>query len=185
MVQLVQPNLSTTGRVGFCLAFAEDVFATPHLYPTAAVALSQAKFKHYDQNFPDVAVPVWFDQVLNDHVVTYVPGRGFLSSPWKLGTTSAWLSSIAEIERIYHCRFVCWSEDIAGVRVAKEGENMDDLYKALDATNKRVDALEASVNSLYNIVDQMQKNLDALKKQVDGMTGSVDLTKLRIVEAAE
>jgi len=62
-----------------------------------------------------------------------------------------------------------------------KGDNMDDVYKALDATNKRVDALETSVNNLYNIVDQMQKNLDALQKQVDGMTSSVDLTKLRIV----
>lgn len=46
----------------------------------------------------------------------------------------------------------------------KQGESMtldeaQKLYEALDATNKRLDKVEASLDSLYKIVDTLQKNV--------------------------
>jgi nucleoid-associated protein YgaU len=45
------------------------------------------------------------------HVVAWIPGAGFLSSPGQ-GYGQQWFGSIEEIERYFRCTFVGWSEDI-------------------------------------------------------------------------
>jgi uncharacterized coiled-coil protein SlyX len=126
MVQLVQPNLTVTGQVGWCLAYARQVFGVPALYPTAWQAWLNTKYKHTDRNFPNVAVPVWFSYQTAGHVVVYVPNKGFYSSPYKTGQAYYVGSSIADIELKYSCRFVGWSEDINNVRVAQEANMIPD-----------------------------------------------------------
>ena len=127
MQQLVQPNLGTVGRSGWCLAYAENVFNAPHIEPTAWNAWERTQFKHTD-DLPDVCVPVWFDYwqdgIRYGHVAVWVPGQGVYSSPYNNYTTHAVLGSIAEVERIYDCKYVGWSEDISTLRVAIGEDNM-------------------------------------------------------------
>lgn len=127
MQQIIQPNLNTVGTIGNCLSYARRVYGLPAKYPTAWKGWQATKYKHKDQNFPDVSVPCWFSYISGGvnygHVVVYVPKKGFYSSPWQKGTTRAVLSSISEIERIYHAKFVGWSEDINDARVAKPAES--------------------------------------------------------------
>jgi nucleoid-associated protein YgaU len=51
------------------------------------------------------------------HVVAYIPGAGFLSSPGS-GYGQRWFGSVEEIERFFRCTFVGWSEDINTLQVA-------------------------------------------------------------------
>lgn len=153
MIQLVSPDTTVKGRVTWCLEYARKVFHAPAVENTAWEGWLAAKYKHYDRNLPDVSVPLWFEYwgLLNGiyknygHVVDYVPGKGFYSAPYSTSTTvpyqegtntRAVLPSVEEVERIYHCRFVGWSEDISNVRVAKEGAPMETRpYNSGDAVN--------------------------------------------------
>lgn len=128
MQQLVQPDLTATGSIGWCLQYAARVFHCTGTSPYAWTAWEATQFKHTDQIPIDVAVPCWFSFMVGPvdegHVVVSVPGKGFYSSPWKQGTDHAVLPSIAEIERIYGAKYVGWSEDILGLRVAQGGNQV-------------------------------------------------------------
>jgi hypothetical protein len=132
MIQLVQPDLNATGRIGFCLEYASrNVFHNPQGGTNAWAAWNATQFKHLDQNFPDVSILCWFSfyqaGVNLGHVVVYVPGQGFYSSPWQTGTSHAILGSISEVERIYGAKYVGWSEDILNLKVAEEGDDMSTI----------------------------------------------------------
>jgi hypothetical protein len=124
--QLVNPNTSITMPAGWCLGLVQRVYRAPGLHNTAWQAWEATQLKHTDQNFPPVSVPVWFDHWGTyggvygryGHVVAWVPGQGFLSSPGS-GVGQKWLSSIREIERFYNSTYVGWSEDINTVRTAR------------------------------------------------------------------
>lgn len=129
--QLVSPNLSTAGNVGYCLAFVEAAYTTPHgLYLYATQAWEATQYKHTDQNFPDgMYVPIWFSYMINGidegHVAIHMPDGRVLSSPWQSGTTQAILPNISELERIYSnngqhpLTYLGWSEDISGKHVVE------------------------------------------------------------------
>lgn len=130
--QLVQPNLNSKDNAGFCLRFTQTVWAAPVRYATAWEAWEATQLKHSTaENLPlDVGVVVWLDHYGTyggkygryGHVVSWIPGRGYLSSPTS-GYGQKWLSSIEEVERAYNATYVGWSEDINGLRVAKINEN--------------------------------------------------------------
>jgi hypothetical protein len=131
--QLVNPRLDTKDEVGYCLRFVQAVYGAKARYKSAWDAWEATKLKHGGE-MPDVSVPVWFSHYGTygehghqsygnwGHVVAYVPGRGFLSSPGS-GYGQKWLSSIKEIERFYNAKYVGWSEDINGLRVAEYTNN--------------------------------------------------------------
>lgn len=125
MTQLIQPDTSVGGRVGFCLEYAQNVYHTPHIYPKAWANWAASPTKHTDAIPGNVSVPCWFsfyqDGQNYGHVVAWVPGKGFYSSPWNYQTNHAVLGSIAEVERIYGAKYVGWSEDIGGVKVVTGG----------------------------------------------------------------
>ncbi len=134
---LVTPNTAVTAKAGMCLWTAEEVFHTPHAYPSATAAYQATQFKHTDA-LPDVPVPVWFDSygaygtpaVWDNwgHVVSWIPGRGFLSSPVTfVGPGQEWFPSIDAlvnaINRILpnsKTKYLGWSEDLAGIKLVKE-----------------------------------------------------------------
>lgn len=138
MQQLVQPNLNISGSIGLCLDYARRVFRAPAGNATAWIAWNATQYKHLDQDFPDVAILQWYSFISGGanlgHVTVNVPGVGIYSSPYERGTTHAVLSSVSEVERIYGVKYVGWSEDINGVRVAEE--NMEVMTK--DAAYKVV-----------------------------------------------
>ena len=130
MKQLVQPRADTTDGAGWCHRMARGVFGAPlvaGLY-SATKAADATKHRHATRAMPNVAVPVWFDHdgdydgtgVKNwGHVVVWIPGRGFLTSPWYLKHGQEWYSTIEDIERTFRAKFRFWSEDINGLRVAE------------------------------------------------------------------
>jgi len=135
MNQLVQPNLSVQGKAGWCLWFAEEVFATPHLYDTAHDAWLAAKYKHPGEQPPEAAVPVFWtyydyrDGVWYGHIATWVPGRGVFSSPLNVKFGSEWYPSIEamtnRLNQIPQAQssYLGWSEDLANVKIV-EGVDM-------------------------------------------------------------
>jgi hypothetical protein len=120
MVQLIQPNLTVTGQVGYCLKYARQVFGVSAVYSTAWQGWLNAKYKHTDRNLPNASILCWFSYQTAGHVVVYVPGKGYYSSPYKTGQSYYVGTSIADIEAKYACKYVGWSEDINNVRVAQE-----------------------------------------------------------------
>ena len=150
--QLVQPKLSTQSKAGWCLWFQEEDFGTPHAYdyaededPATTDAWSLVDFKHPGEQPPDdVCVPVYFtyfstkDGREEGHIADSVPGRGIFSSPLNVSYGSEWYPSIqAMVDRINkirgaNCRYLGWSEDLAGVRLVNQE---DDVVKIEDATN--------------------------------------------------
>lgn len=118
--QLKQPDLSVKGISGFCLNYARRVFGVGAKYPNAWKAWENTKYKHKDRKLPNVSVPVWFSYkrggVNLGHVAVNVPGRGLYTSP--IGGKSFY-RSLADFEHaVSNCKYVGWSEDINGVRVA-------------------------------------------------------------------
>lgn len=130
MKQLVQPDTSVVGTVGYCLQYADRVFGMSHGEKSAWIAWEATQFKHTDP-IPDNAVPMWYSYWATiggvyanwGHVTVNVPGEGIYSSPIKAGTTHNVLHSIDEVERVYGVKYVGWSEDISNLRVV-EGEEM-------------------------------------------------------------
>lgn len=124
--QDVQPNLSTVGTVGYCLAYARQMFTAPGGVNYAAQAWANAQFKHEDRDLPNVAVPIWFSYRGDEgHVAVYVPGQGFYSSPYLSNTSHAVLGSIDDFNQHYSSGgkyplvYLGWTEDINGKRVAE------------------------------------------------------------------
>jgi hypothetical protein len=129
--QLKNPNLSTTGKRGFCLVYARNVFAISPQKPTAWDAWTATQFKHTNRIFPNVAVPVWFRDASGDaapgHVAVRMGNGKIYSSPHTMINGYNVLDSIESVEKHYGVRFVGWSEDLNNVRVAINKE--DDVSK--------------------------------------------------------
>lgn len=129
--QLIQPNLGVKGTLGNCLMYSREVFGIAKKYDSAWEGWSNSALKHGDQSFPSVAVPVWFEHWGTygsppkygnwGHVAVRMPNGQIYSSPYNSRTSHAVLSSIQEVEKLYKCKYVGWSEDVNGVRVAKPG----------------------------------------------------------------
>lgn len=130
--QLVTPSLSVKVFPGWCLGHVRQSFNVPAWESRAYYAAEQTKKRHYGRQMPNVIVPVWFwhwgtyGGVTGEfgHVLLWVPGRGFLSSPahskWVNGVEvpwAQWFSSIDAVERAFNAKYRFWSEDIGGVNV--------------------------------------------------------------------
>ena len=128
--QLVYPNPSTQDGAGWCLRFTQTVWGAPVRYNSAWDAWNATTLKHdITEDIPnDVGVVVWFSHYGSygsppyyanwGHVVSWIPGRGYLSSP-RNGYGQDWSTSIGEVEAKFNCRYVGWTEDINGLRVAE------------------------------------------------------------------
>ena len=128
-IQLETPNLEVSDYAGNCLRFTQTVWHAPARFESAWDAWEATTLKHsITEPLPDVPVIVWFSHWGTygnppknqnwGHVVTYVPGRGFLSSPGQ-GYGHQWFGSIAQVETYFNASFVGWSEDINGLQVAQ------------------------------------------------------------------
>lgn len=95
------------------------------MHATATIAANSVETANPSREMPDIAVPVWFwhygtyGGVTGEygHVVIWVPGRGFLSSPVS-GFGQLWLSSIEAVERTFNAKYRFWSRDINTLYVA-------------------------------------------------------------------
>jgi hypothetical protein len=118
-------NTEVQDQAGWCLRFVQSVFDAPVAYDSARAAYDATGQKYGDRNIPSVAVPVWFSHVGTyggvtkdwGHVVAYIPGRGFLSSPGR-GYGQEWFDTIGEIEDYFRCTFLAYSLDLNGKQIA-------------------------------------------------------------------
>lgn len=128
LVQVVSPNLGQKTNAGWCLMFTQNSFGAPVMYPSATEAANATKLRNSSRTMPYVSVPVWFDHwgyygpfgntYANwGHVVVWVPGRGFLSSPVS-GFGQLWLSSLDAVEKTFNSKYRFWSLDINTLQVA-------------------------------------------------------------------
>lgn len=121
---LVDPDLNVQGQAGWCLTMTKSVFRAPAGFRTAFISWQAAKYKHETRELPNVAVPLYFSWIDPSdgenvgHVVAFIPGKGFLSSPGK-GFGQQWFQSIVAVENYFRCKFLGWTEDINGKRVAE------------------------------------------------------------------
>jgi len=121
---LVDPDLTIQGMAGWCLSMTKSVFRAPAGYATAYKSWLAAKHKHETRELPNVAVPLYFSWIDPSdgenvgHIVAWIPGKGFLSSPGK-GYGQQWFQSIVAVEKYFRCKFLGWTEDINGKRVAQ------------------------------------------------------------------
>lgn len=146
MTQLVQPNLTVTGKSGYCLEMQENVWGSLHWYKYAEQAWNSSSADNHPGEQPpnNVCVLVYWtyfdtkDNAEYGHVATWVPGRGVYSSTFNTALGAEWYPSIqAMTNRINQIpgakgRYLGWSGVIANVRVIK-GENM-----AVITTEQRV-----------------------------------------------
>lgn len=132
--QVVTPRLDVKVFPGWCLGHVRQSFNVPAWDTRAYYAAERTKIRHHERKMPNVIVPVWFwhwgtygkPAVTGEfgHVLLWVPGRGFLSSPahskWVNGQEvewAQWFSSIEAVERTFGATYRFWSEDMGGVRV--------------------------------------------------------------------
>lgn len=127
--QLVNPDTGIQDYAGFCLRFTQSVYSAPARYRSAWEAWNATELKHSPaESIPYVSVPVWFSHYGTygqpptyenwGHVVAYLPGAGYLSSPGE-GYGQELFRSIEEVEARFNAEYVGWSEDINGLRVAQ------------------------------------------------------------------
>lgn len=126
--QLKKADASVKDGYGWCLRMTRKVFGVGAHYATAWDAWVGAKHRSTSRTMPNVAVPVYFSYTGTfsgvrknwGHVVAYIPGRGFLSSPAS-GTGQLWAKTIAEMERLIPgSKYVGWALDLNGVMVAEK-----------------------------------------------------------------
>lgn len=129
---LVPPRLGTEDDPGMCLRFSQSFFGAPVRYRSAWEAWQNQTYRHpVTDPLPNVPVLLWYSHwgTYGDplsyenwgHVTPYVPGDAIYSSPdnpWA-GWSQSRFSTIAEVERAFNCKYVGWSEDINGLRVAE------------------------------------------------------------------
>lgn len=122
-MQLVNPNLSVRDNAGWCLRFTQSVYGTAARHPNAWQAWLATQHKHTG-SLPNLSVPVHFSHYATyngiydnwGHIVAYVPGRGFLSSP-RAGHGQEWFSTTGDVERAFNAKYVGWSEDLNGTQI--------------------------------------------------------------------
>jgi hypothetical protein len=123
---IVEPKLDTKDYAGMCLQFTQTVWGAPVKYRTAWDSWVANPDKQRNRDIPEVGCLIWFDHWGTyggfygqyGHVVSYIPGKGFLSSPAS-GFGQLWLDSIEAVERTFNSKFLGWTPSINGLTVAK------------------------------------------------------------------
>jgi len=141
MTQLVQPNTAVKDGAGWCLRFTQSVWGAPVKYASAWDAWNATQHKHTDRVMPNDSVIVWFSHYGSygtpavyanwGHVVSYIVGKGFLSSPTN-GFGQQWFATIEQVERAFNAKFVGCSEDINGLRVANTDTPVKSTFGEVD-----------------------------------------------------
>jgi hypothetical protein len=216
-----------TDWLGWCMGYVNSAYSNTQKDGTDKVNVNSAnsawqgwlssQLKHTDQSFPvGVWVPAWFSYygTVNGvygnwgHVVlVHKNADGSLtikSSPLSHKATADTYTSIAQIESKYKCKYVGWSEDVAGTKVINMGAistggdmvtdraQLDRLYIALLERNRGAGEGEDVYlgkdsgfvfNDIYNSAERVKRlaaraaDLASLQTAVKSLTQQVtDLT---------
>ena len=129
--QIVQPRTWVQDGAGWCLRFVQAVFATIAMYENAWVAWLNQRGRHFKNMPTNVSVAVWFSHwgTYNGiyknwgHVVAWVPGRGYLSSPGA-GYGQAWFPTIGAVEAYFGASYVGWTTYVHNRQIVKWVANL-------------------------------------------------------------
>lgn len=167
---LVKPRKNTKDYAGMCLRFAQSFFGAKADHRSAWHAWLAQKHKHGPNvPLPNAPVLLWFSHwgTYNDelgqygsdprrpyygnwgHVTPFVPGDAIYSSPWYIAYGQERYSTIGEIERIFGAKYVGWSEDINGLRVAEPVPVSKPKPKPKPKPDKDIE-----MRTIYNINDK-------------------------------
>lgn len=125
---LVPPRKGTQDYAGMCLRYAQSFFGAPVRHRSAWDAWNATQHKHgTNEALPGVPVILWFSHFgtyQNEygnwgHVAIHVPGDAIYTSPGYGYGFERW-ATIAQIEQRFASKYVGWSEDINGLRVAQQ-----------------------------------------------------------------
>lgn len=126
--QRIAPRTGTRDYAGMCLRFVQFVFNIAPQYASAWIAWLNQKGRHARGMPTNVAVAVWFSHwgtygnpltYTNwGHVVAWIPGKGYLSSPGS-GYGQAWFPTIGAVERYFGAKYVGWTTHVHGVPVVE------------------------------------------------------------------
>jgi hypothetical protein len=125
-VQYIAPNPNIACRPGWCLEYVRKAFNLPVKYPTADAAWEGSRFKHRDQSFPALWVPLWFDVkgVPAGHVVLRAPDGRIYSTTHPTRLTPTVHPNLADLMRVYAnaglpLTYLGWTEDVCDYLVVK------------------------------------------------------------------
>lgn len=133
--QVITPNPEVPCTPRWCLTYVDHAFnlkahGKTKNYLTALDAWGASKSQHRDRNFPaNRWVPVWFT-LKNEpagHVAILAPDGAVWSSSHPTSNQPVRHASLDDIIKYYGTlglTFIGWTEDVGGVAVIKEGEDM-------------------------------------------------------------
>lgn len=125
--QLRRPNTGAVDFAGWCLRHTQKVFGAPEMYETAWLAWQGQRGRHNRGMPTNVSVAVWFSHwgTYNGvrknwgHVVAWIPGRGYLSSPG-FGHGQAWFPNIQAVERYFGAKYVGWTSWLHTIQLVEQ-----------------------------------------------------------------
>lgn len=149
--QVTSPRTTVNDGAGWCLRHTQSVYAAPVAHRSAWAAWLAQTGRSTGAHPKNVSVPVWFSHWGTygappsyenwGHVVAYVPGRGYLSSPLN-GFGRQWFSTIAAVERAFGAKYVGWSTHMNGKKIVEK-------VKSTPTPNPRKDKPVRSFNTSY------------------------------------
>lgn len=178
MNQLLEPDLTVKGEIGFCLKYAREMFGIPAKYSNAITAWnnSDKKSGHPPKH---LAVPCWFSWGKDGHVVVQIPGRGYYSSPMNKGESKFIFSSITAVESFLGAKYLGWSTDINGIKVVGDGMlPYEELLYKYNESEKALRNREKEADLLKYKLSESEKALRNREKQAEGFVKEIaDLRK--------
>lgn len=156
---LVAPRKTVKDGAGRCLPYAQSFFGAPVRYDSAWDAWNATQYKHgAGEALPGVPVLLWFSHYGTyysysqgrsfygnwGHVAIHVPGDAIYTSPGAGYGFERW-ANIAQIEARFNSKFVGWSEDINGLRVAQNVGSSTSTAPTTTASRKGTDMAFESI----------------------------------------
>ena len=176
-------NLNATAGAGWCLAFVQSVFDAPVMHESAWKAWLATERKRNDP-LPDAPVPVWFEHWGTydtparwdnfGHVVAYVPGKGFLSSP-RSGHGSEWFDSIEAVEQAFNATYVGWSEDLNTKTIYEKRLTMSEYKKIMNRIDKAEKKIIDHISAQHRVT-RGSSQLGWLRRRTGGAYSGESIT---------
>lgn len=158
---------TTIGALRGCLSYVRRGFGIPATgVLTAWASWQMSNTKHRNRNHPkNVDVAIYFSGAGGaGHVVVWKASKDkYYSSPYRFWQLRARFSNLADIERIYRCSVVGWTEGVNGYRVvkkvaeptpvtkkyytAKKGDTLGKIAKAKNTTVKKLMTLNPQLKN--------------------------------------
>lgn len=175
-IPLVPPRKGTQDGAGWCLRYAQSFFGAPVRYNSAWEAWQHTRYRHGPGDpLPPVPVLLWFEHWGSygsppsygnwGHVAIHCPGDAIYSSPG-VGYGYERFANIQQVEARFNAKYVGWSEDINGLRVAEiqsweeeedmtpeQSRKLDAIYDALFTTKPTSRGTRGGVLTTLRAID--------------------------------